>query len=95
VQLVTLKYTQYGGEGYLRDGVEGFFVRESSSSDSGRRPGQAAFLFFIPPVAPGLQLCGGPECCLDYPAYIFIVRCSRGDRGGTRESLSLLTYGCG
>ena len=50
MQLVTLKYTQYGGEGYLRDGVEGFFVRENSSADSGRRPGQAAFLFCVSPT---------------------------------------------
>ncbi len=26
VQLVTLKYTQYGGEGYLRDGDKGVLM---------------------------------------------------------------------
>jgi hypothetical protein len=47
-QLVTLKYTQYGGEGYLRDGVEEFFVRESSFTNSEGRPGQVALLFLCP-----------------------------------------------
>jgi hypothetical protein len=44
-QLVTLKYTQYGGEGYLRDGIKEFSVRENSFIDL--RGGQGRPPFFI------------------------------------------------
>jgi hypothetical protein len=47
VQLVTLKYTQYGGEGYLRDGFEEFFVRENSFTDSEGGQGRPPFFFVI------------------------------------------------
>ena len=46
-QLVTLKYTQYGGEGYLRDGFEEFFVRENSFTDSRGGQGRPPFFFFV------------------------------------------------
>ena len=70
-QLVTLKYTQYGGEGYLRDGVKGFFVRENSFTNFERRPGQAAFLFV--PDFSSLELISGSSWLARLSGLMFVT----------------------